>query len=144
MGARSKAQLRHLLCSGNPPRGAAPQPDHIHERLARADMRHLHARNRLDVLLAWDSFFHLDSVPQARILRIFAAHAAPGAVLVFSNGPARGQAYCRAAGRPVYHASHDPLVYRLMLRRAGSATILFRPEDPQVDRHSWWLCRKLD
>jgi predicted TPR repeat methyltransferase len=232
-----------LPCSGNPPRGAAPQPDHIHERLARADiaalpgmtcllrpddivatythgahvydaerlkslferpmlralqrhargkrvldlgcgpgdplgmwlshrgfrltgldaakpmlalyrarvagaqvhhadMRHLHLRKRFDVLLAWDSFFHLDPVAQARMFPIFTAHAAPGAVLVFSSGPARGEAYGRAAGGPVYHASHDPLVYRLMLRRAGFATILFRPEDPQVDRHTWWLCRK--
>ncbi|MDD9716012.1 methyltransferase domain-containing protein [Dinoroseobacter sp. PD6] len=112
-------------------------------RTLRADMRHLALGRRFDALLAWDSFFHLSLRDQARMFPVFARHARRGAVLVFSSGPARGVAFGRAAGAPIFHASHAPLAYRRMLRQAGFTVLRFSPEDPALDRHSWWLCRRL-
>ncbi|WP_425090542.1 class I SAM-dependent DNA methyltransferase [Tropicimonas sp. S265A] len=111
-------------------------------RLHLADMRHLAMRRQFDVLLAWDSFFHLSHRAQAGMFPIFANHAAPNALLIFSTGPTRGEAVGHAAGGAVYHASHAPLTYRRMLRAAGFEVVLFRPNDPDLDRHSWWVCRK--
>jgi cyclopropane fatty-acyl-phospholipid synthase-like methyltransferase len=127
--------------------GAAPMLRHFRAALpaARAihcDMRRLRLRTRFDAILAWDSFFHLDHTDQARMFPVLAAHAAPGAVLVFSSGPSRSVAFGAVAGAPVFHASHAPLTYRRLLREAGFRVLAFHPEDPAVDRHSWWLCRR--
>src|SRR5437764_86603 len=46
-----------------------------------ADMRSLALARRFEGLLAWDSFFHLRPDDQRAMFRIFAAHAAPSAVL---------------------------------------------------------------
>jgi 2-polyprenyl-3-methyl-5-hydroxy-6-metoxy-1,4-benzoquinol methylase len=54
------------------------------------DMRMLALGERFDGVLAWDSFFHLKPDDQAAMFAIFAAHSAPGAVLMFNAGPARG------------------------------------------------------
>lgn len=106
------------------------------------DMRGLALGRCFDAVLAWDSFFHLDPVAQSRMFPVFAAHTRPGGVLVFSSGPARDEAYGAVDGAPVYHASHDPLCYRSMLTRAGFRVLRFRPNDPALNRHSWWLCRR--
>ncbi|WP_424969088.1 class I SAM-dependent DNA methyltransferase [Dinoroseobacter sp. S76] len=127
--------------------GAAPMLTHYRRNVPGArtccrDMRGLALRQRFHALLAWNSFFHLDPTAQSRMFPVFAAHLRPGGVLVFSSGPARGEAYGAVDGAPVYHASHDPLCYRSMLTRAGFRVLMFRPEDPALDRHSWWLCRR--
>ena len=57
-----------------------------------ADMRTLDLGRRFGGVLAWDSFFHLDFDAQRRMFPIFAAHAAPGAPLMFTSGPAQGEA----------------------------------------------------
>lgn len=127
--------------------GAAPMLRHFRSNVPGADaincdMRRLRLRRRFDALLAWDSFFHLDHRDQARIFPVFAAHATPGAVLVFSSGPSRGSVIGAVGGSPVYHASHAPLAYRRMLQAAGFCVLKSHPEDPALHGHSWWLCRK--
>ena len=49
-------------------------------------------------LIAWDSFFHLPPRHQRRMFPIFRDHAERGASLLFTSGPAFGEAIWPAAG----------------------------------------------
>jgi SAM-dependent methyltransferase len=86
-----------------------------------ADMRRLALGRSFDAILAWDSFFHLSPDDQRAMMPVFAAHAAPRAVLMFTAGPAAGEPVGDFAGHPLYHASLDPEDYRQTLagRRAS-------------------------
>lgn len=72
---------------------------------------------------------------------VFAAHAAPGAALMFTSGPSESEATGSLEGQPVYHASLGPDEYRHLLDQAGFDVLDHRPEDPECDRHTIWLAR---
>jgi SAM-dependent methyltransferase len=111
-----------------------PRVEAIH-----ADMRGLSLGRRFDVILAFNSFFHLSPADQRAMFPVFAAHAAPGARLLFTTGPAASEAVGRVGDSPVYHASLDPEDYRKLLADNGFSVIWFRPEDAQLRGHSVWL-----
>jgi trans-aconitate methyltransferase len=56
-----------------------------------ADMRTLSIGKTFTGVLAWDSFFHLRQDDQRGMFPVFAARAAPDAVLMFNTGPAAGR-----------------------------------------------------
>ncbi len=107
-----------------------------------ADMRSLHLNCRFDGLLAWDSFFHLTPEHQRAMFEVFAAHAAPRGVLMFTSGPAHGEAIAEFEGDPVYHASLDPDEYRRHLDVAGFAVISHVAQDPHCQGHTVWLAQR--
>jgi SAM-dependent methyltransferase len=107
-----------------------------------ADMRRLSLGSRFDGLIAWDSFFHLAAEDQRAMFPIFRAHAAPGAALMFTSGPAHGEAMGEFGGEPLYHASLDPEEYRALLGANGFAVAEFRPEDPDCGGHTIWLAHQ--
>ncbi|MBF9061059.1 methyltransferase domain-containing protein [Rhodobacterales bacterium HKCCSP123] len=111
-----------------------PEAEAIH-----ADMRGLELGRRFDVILAFNSLFHLSPGDQRAMFPVFAAHAAPGARLLFTTGPAAGEAVGRVGDSPVYHASLDPEDYRGLLADAGFSVTWFRPEDAGLRGHSVWL-----
>lgn len=106
------------------------------------DMRRLDLGQRFDGLIAWDSFFHLDADDQRRMFPRFAAHAAPGAALLFTSGPHAGEAIGEFHGDPLYHASLDPEEYRSLLQTNGFEVIDMMAEDPSCGRHTVWLARQ--
>jgi len=106
-----------------------------------ADMRGLRLAAIFDGILAWDSFFHLKSDDQRAMFAVFAAHAGPGAVLMFNSGPAAGEAIGSYKGDPLYHASLDPAEYRELLARHGFELIEYLAEDPQAGGRTAWLAR---
>ena len=110
-------------------------------RVIEADMRGLDLGEVFDAILAWDSFFHLSAADQRAMFDTFAAHAAPGAALMFTSGPEAGTAIGDIGGRPIFHESLSPEDYRACLEEAGFKVIEFRPEDPDCDFHSVWLAR---
>lgn len=110
-------------------------------RAVHQDMRGLALGERFDGILAWNSFFHLDQDDQRGMFPIFAAHAAPGAALMFTSGPQAGQAMGHAGGQPVFHASLEPDEYRSLLKLHGFEVIRFVPEDPDCNGHTVWLAR---
>ena len=57
-----------------------------------ADMRKLALRRKFSGILAWDSFFHLCHGDQRQMFPVFREHAAPKAALMFTSGPAHGEA----------------------------------------------------
>lgn len=106
-----------------------------------SDMRELALGRRFDGILAWHSFFHLCPDDQRPMFPRFAAHARPGAPLMFTSGPSHGQAIGHWQGEPLYHGSLDPDEYRAVLAASGFDVLEFRPEDPGCGRATIWLAQ---
>lgn len=106
-----------------------------------ADMRGLELGRRFAGILAWDSFFHLNHADQRGMFGVFARHAAPGAALVFTSGPAEGVAMGVFEGEALYHASLAPPEYRQLLADNGFAVQAYGPEDASCGGHTIWLAR---
>lgn len=107
-----------------------------------ADMRTLALGRRFDGLVAWDSFFHLAHDDQRAMFAVFAAHAAPGAPLLFTTGHYHGEAIGTFHGEPLYHASLAPAEYRRLLDDHGFDVVAHAAEDPDCGRHTVWLARR--
>lgn len=106
-----------------------------------ADMRGLSLGRRFHGLLAWNSFFHLDYDDQRRMFPVFRAHAAENAALMFTSGPAQGEAIGSLQGKPLYHSSLDPSEYRRLLDENGFSVLAHIVEDPTCGGHTIWLAR---
>lgn len=106
-----------------------------------ADMRQLELGRRFDGLLAWDSFFHLTPDEQRAMFPRFAAHANPGASLLFTTGPYAGEAIGTFQGEPLYHASLDAEEYRALLDCHGFDLHRQRADDPECGGHTVWLAQ---
>jgi SAM-dependent methyltransferase len=105
------------------------------------DMRQLALHRTFSGILAWDSFFHLCHDDQRRMFAVFRAHAAPSAALMFTSGPAHGEAIGSFGGEPLYHASLDPVEYRSLLDRNGFRVVSHVVEDPDCGGHTIWLAQ---
>jgi SAM-dependent methyltransferase len=106
-----------------------------------ADMRELALKRKFGGILAWDSFFHLCPDDQRCMFPIFREHAAPQAALMFTSGPAYGEAVGSFEGEPLYHASLDPAEYRLLLSQNGFRMVSHVIEDPSCGFHTIWLAQ---
>ena len=106
-----------------------------------ADMRGLELGEDFDAILAWDSFFHLSPDDQRAMIPVFAAHAAPRGILMFTAGPRAGEPVGDFAGHTLYHASLDPGDYRAALSAAGFTLIDVTFEDPEAQGHTVFLAR---
>ena len=107
-----------------------------------ADMRGLALGRRFGGVLAWDSFFHLDQEAQRAMFPVFRAHAAPGAALMFTSGPAEGEAIGTYGGEALFHASLDGAEYRTRLAAEGFAVVAQRNEDPDCGGRTVWLAKR--
>jgi SAM-dependent methyltransferase len=110
-------------------------------RAAVVDMREMALGEAFDAILAWDSFFHLAPDDQRAVLAVFASHAAPRAVLMFTAGPEAGEPVGDFAGHALYHASLDPEGYREALAAAGFEIIETTFEDAEAGGHTVFLAR---
>lgn len=108
-----------------------------------ADMRCLALGRRFDALLAWHSFFHLVADDQRAMFPIFAAHAAPGALLMFTSGTEAGEAIGEWQGEPLYHASLAPDEYRALLAENGFELISYTEGEPPRVGPTVWLARQI-
>lgn len=104
-----------------------------------ADMRELALPRQFSGILSWDSFFHLSYDDQRRMFPVFRQHAASNAALMFTSGPAHGEAIGSFGGEPLYHASLDPAEYRSLLDRNGFRVVSHVAEDPGGGGHTIWL-----
>jgi SAM-dependent methyltransferase len=117
-------------------RGRFPQQEWVV-----ADMRTLRLERTFGGVLAWDSFFHLAPEDQRSMFPIFKAHAAPGAPLMFTSGPAAGQVIATYRGEPLYHGSLDEAEYRALLEMNGFGVAAHVVEDPTCGEHTVWLAQ---
>jgi SAM-dependent methyltransferase len=106
-----------------------------------ADMRTLWIERQFDGLMAWDSFFHLTPEAQRKMFPIFRHHAAANAALMFTSGPAHGEAIGNYRNEPLYHSSLDDAEYRSLLAGNGFEVVAHTAEDPECGRHTVWLAR---
>lgn len=106
-----------------------------------ADMRQLALGRLFAGLLAWDSFFHLTHDDQRRMFGVFRAHAAPRAALMFTSGPAHGEAMGELGGEPLYHASLGPDEYRALLKQHGFDVIATVAQDQTCRGRTVWLAQ---
>lgn len=105
------------------------------------DMRHLDLGRRFDALLAWHSFFHLAPDDQRAMFPIFARHAAPGALLMFTCGTEAGVRIGEWQGEPLYHASLAQEEYRALLDANGFDALSFTAGEPVAAGPSVWFAR---
>jgi trans-aconitate methyltransferase len=106
-----------------------------------ADMRELRLEARCNGIIAWDSFFHLSPEHQRRMFPVFSKHSSSNAALMFTSGPAAGEAIGEYRGEPLYHASLDAAEYRELLERNGFAVISHVEKDATCGDHTVWLAR---
>jgi len=106
-----------------------------------ADMRRLALGNQFAGIIAWDSFFHLTAEDQRAMFDVFRAHAAPGAALMFTSGPAHGEAIGSFRGEALYHASLDADEYTALLDAHGFEVVAHVAEDASCGGHTVWLAR---
>ena len=139
-----------LVRRGHPVTGIDSSPEMIalfranlsDQAAAVADMRSLSLDSKFGGLIAWDSFFHLTPDDQRLMFPVFRDHARTGAPLLFTSGPAFGEAIGTLEGEPLYHASLGPEEYRLLLDRNGFDVVAHIAEDPDCDGHTVWLARR--
>lgn len=108
-----------------------------------ADMRTLAPSRRFDGLIAWYSFFHLSADDQRAMFPVFAAHAGPGGLLMFTSGPAEGVAVGEWEGEPLYHASLSAEEYRELLGANDFEVVNFTAGEPVAPGPSVWLARRM-
>lgn len=140
---------RYLIEQGHAVSGVDSSPEMIAMCRSRfpggdwqvADMRTLSLEHVFGGIVAWDSFFHLCHDDQRRMFPVFRQHAAKGAALMFTSGPAHGEAIGRLKGEPLYHASLDAEEYRALLEAHGFDVAAHVAEDPDCDRHTIWLAK---
>lgn len=106
------------------------------------DMRSLNLGRRFDAIIAWDSFFHLTAEDQRAMFPVFSQHSAPGALLLFTSGPAAGVAMGEIYGHALYHVSLDSEEYEKLLGAHGFEILAHRIEDPDCGKHTVWLARE--
>jgi SAM-dependent methyltransferase len=106
-----------------------------------ADMRGLSLGRRFDGILAWDSFLHLRPEDQRLMFPLFRSHAAPGAALMFTGGPAHGVTIATWKGEPLYHGSLDGAEYRSLLGQSGFQVVSHVVEDPNCGQRTVWLAQ---
>ncbi|CAN7330185.1 class I SAM-dependent methyltransferase [Agrobacterium tumefaciens] len=108
-----------------------------------ADMRELALGRRFDGLIAWHSFFHLKPEDQRLMFGIFRRHANDGAVLMFTAGPAHGEAIGTFQGKPLYHASLARDDYESLLAAHGFRLLDHIVNDPQCGGATVYLARRV-
>lgn len=141
---------RHLIETGHSVTGVDSSPtliDRCRLRFAGhdwivGDMRNLHLGRRFGGIIAWNSFFHLTPDDQRAMWPIFRDHAAPGAALMFTSGPAAGEAIGAYRGETLYHASLDPADYRALAAAHGFDVVSYVPEDRECGGLTVWLMRQ--
>ena len=140
---------RHLVQSGYRVTGVDSSPSLIAMCRARmpeeewlvGDMRTLDLGRRFDGVLAWYSFFHLHFDDQRAMFPRFAAHAAPGAILMFTSGPQHGEAIGEWQGEPLYHASLSQEEYRQLFDTNSFEVLSFQAGMPIGDGPTVWIAR---
>jgi hypothetical protein len=108
-----------------------------------ADMRSIHLGQRFAGIMAWDSFFHLTQDDQRKMFAVFRDHVEPGGALMFTSGPAAGEAIGAYRGDQLYHASLDSAEYGTLLDSHGFKVVRHVVEDLDCGGRTVWLAQAL-
>jgi SAM-dependent methyltransferase len=107
------------------------------------DMRLLDIPDQFNILIAWDSFFHLSPDDQRGMFPRFARHTADGGVLIFTSGTTEGGAIGGdLCGERLYHGSLNTDEYGRLLDQHGYDVVLHSIQDPHCGGHTVWVARR--
>jgi SAM-dependent methyltransferase len=106
-----------------------------------ADMRSLSLDKKFDLIIAWNSFFHLTQDEQRKMFVIFANHLNSAGVLLFTSGPEAGEIWSNNGGEDLYHASLSPEEYKQILKKYKFELLEYKLEDPDCNGHTVWLAK---
>lgn len=106
------------------------------------DMRSVEIDRRFDGVLAWNSFFHLTPDDQRAMFPRFSRLSRPGAALMFTSGPAAGEAFGEVRGEKLYHASLESGEYAQRLEENGFDIIKHVVSDTDCGGLTVWLARR--
>ncbi|KYG63943.1 hypothetical protein AZI86_14120 [Bdellovibrio bacteriovorus] len=105
------------------------------------DMRDLNLSEKFDGIIMWHSSFHLPYDDQRKLLPKLAQVLNPQGSLLFTSGPAHGEAWGENYGENLYHASLSQHEYRQILTDAGFRVVALDVEDKSAGGATVWLCR---
>lgn len=106
------------------------------------DMRALELSEQFDIVIAWDSFFHLSPDAQRDVLPRFAKHTVAGGVLIFTSGLTEGgRVGGNLFGDQLYSGSLNTEEYAQILDRQGYDVVLHRAQDPACGGHTVWTAQ---
>lgn len=105
------------------------------------DFREYFTEQKFQGIVAWDSFFHFTQDDQRNMFKRFAEYAQSGTALMFSSGPAQGEAIGELGGEPLYHASLSAEEYQTLLQHNGFKLIKMIAEDVECTGHTIWLAQ---
>ena len=107
------------------------------------DMRRMDLDEQFDLVIAWDSFFHLDQAGQRSMFTVFARLARPRGLLLFTSGWSEGVAVGDLFGDKLYHSSLDTTEYEQHLQERDYRILQHRVQDPECDRTVWLAQREM-
>lgn len=113
------------------------------ERWLVSDMREINLHQRFDAILAWHSFFHLDSDSQRDMFKIFASHIKPGGILAFTSGDEESEVWTNNGGQELYHASLSAKEYNGLLKDSAFKLLVHKVRDPECGEATVWLAQKI-
>lgn len=108
-----------------------------------ADMRQLPTLDPFRGVIAWHSLFHLSPDDRRSMFTTFSRLCRKDGVLLFTTGPAHGEAIGTFAGEALYHASLDSEEYRELLKVNGFDILRHVVSDPTCGEATVWLARKV-
>jgi ubiquinone/menaquinone biosynthesis C-methylase UbiE len=107
------------------------------------DMRDFELGQSFDGIIAWNSFFHLTGAEQQDCIARMSRHLRSGGSLMLTVGPGEGEAEGTVGSELVYHASLSPAGYATCLEANGMRMTGFLAKDPETERHSVLMARKI-
>ncbi|MBP9707331.1 MAG: class I SAM-dependent methyltransferase [Oligoflexales bacterium] len=114
------------------------------KRLAKAkfikgDMRDLNLHQKFDLLIAWNSFFHLSKNDQRAMFKVFYNHLNSGGILLITTGSEEGEVWNDNGGEYLFHASLSPDEYKMLLKQNDFKLIEYKISDSSCGGSTVWL-----
>ncbi len=105
------------------------------------DMRKLSLNKKFDLLIAWNSYFHLTCDEQRDMFRVFINHLNHNGILLFTSGPEEGEVWSDNGGEMIYHASLSPNEYKQLLKQHKLELLDYVINDKNCNDHTVWLAK---
>jgi len=105
------------------------------------DMREFSFNEKFDLIVAWNSFFHLSQNDQGNMFVIFSKHLNDNGILLFTSGPDAGEIWSDNGGENLYHASLSPDEYKQILIQNGFELLDYKIADETCRGSTIWLAK---
>jgi SAM-dependent methyltransferase len=114
---------------------------HPEATFVRADMCAWNPPDEYDLIVAWDSTFHVPYASQAHVTRKLCRALAPAGVLLMTAGGRDGEVQGVMAGQSFYYSSLDADAYRRIVDEEGCPCELLEWDQPP-DAHIVIMARR--